>query len=105
MGSRMSISKHNDSDGTGYCRGCGTTINEEHLPDCDLVAVDSARLLERLAALEHEQWSHWTDYFLAHSSPENVKRWARQAATPYEELNEAEKEADRKWARRVLAAL
>ena len=32
----MSISKHEDSDGTGYCRGCGTTINEEHLPDCDL---------------------------------------------------------------------
>lgn len=67
--------------------------------------VGSTEVLERLAALEHEQWAHWTDYFLAHSSPENVKRWARQAATPYDELSEAEKEADRKWARRVLVVL
>lgn len=26
----------NDSDGTGYCRGCGTTIGEAHHNDCSL---------------------------------------------------------------------
>jgi hypothetical protein len=28
---------HEDSDGTGYCRGCGTTIGEHHHHDCDLL--------------------------------------------------------------------
>ena len=32
----MKISNHEDSDGTGYCRGCGTTIGEEHMPYCDV---------------------------------------------------------------------
>ena len=54
---------------------------------------------ERLAELEHEQWAHWTDYMLAHSSPENVVRWVKQCATSYHELSEEEKENDRKWAR------
>ncbi len=25
---------HGDSDGTGYCRGCGTTVGEPHHTDC-----------------------------------------------------------------------
>ena len=28
---------HEDSDGVGYCRGCGTTIGEPHHADCDLL--------------------------------------------------------------------
>ena len=30
-------STHEDSDGSGYCLGCGTTIGEEHLPECDVM--------------------------------------------------------------------
>jgi len=30
----MKISTHADSDGTGYCKDCGTTIGEEHHQDC-----------------------------------------------------------------------
>lgn len=30
---------HEDSGGTGYCRGCGTTIGEPHHPECDVEAV------------------------------------------------------------------
>jgi hypothetical protein len=37
---------------------------------------------ERLAALEHEQWAHWTRYLLDHLTPENVERWRRQIDTP-----------------------
>ena len=57
---------------------------------------------ERLAALEHEQWAHWTRYLLDHLTPENVERWRRQIDTPYEELSEQEKQSDREWADRVL---
>lgn len=59
-------------------------------------------LRERLAALEHEQWAHWTRHLLDHLTPENVERWRRQIATAYEELSEPEKQSDREWADRVL---
>ena len=32
----MSTATHEDSDGTGYCRGCGTTIGELHHAYCDV---------------------------------------------------------------------
>src|SRR6516162_8630799 len=50
---------------------------------------------ERVAALEHEQWAHWTRYLLDHLTPENVERWRKQIDTPYEHLSEAEKQSDR----------
>lgn len=62
-------------------------------------------VLERLAALEHEQWAHWTRHLLDHSTPENVRRWRRQVETPYAELSEDERERDRAWARKVLGLL
>jgi hypothetical protein len=62
-------------------------------------------LREQLAALEHEQWAHWTRYLLDHLTPENVERWRRQCETPYDQLTEAEKESDRVWADRVLAIM
>jgi hypothetical protein len=62
----------------------------------------TAPIRERLAALEHEQWAHWTRYLLDHLTPENVERWRRQIDTPYEELSEPEKQGDREWADRVL---
>lgn len=58
---------------------------------------------EQLAALEHEQWAHWTRYFLNHLTAENLDHWRRQCETPYDQLTEAEKSSDREWADRVLA--
>lgn len=82
---------------------------------------------ERLAALEHDQWAHWTRYMLTALglldeagvvSAEVVRlfrfeparlvllqRWKRQIETPYADLSEQEKESDRKWADKVLAEL
>ena len=50
--------------------------------------------VERLAKLEHDQWSAWAKHFLENSTPENIARWTRQAATPYAQLTEEEKEAE-----------
>ena len=59
-------------------------------------------LLEKLAALEHKQWAHWTTYMLNNLTDENINRWTRQIETPYEKLSDNEKEKDRVWARKVL---
>jgi hypothetical protein len=61
--------------------------------------------VERLAAIEHTQWAHWTEHMLENLTPENIERWRRQISTPYSNLSEREKESDRKWARRAIAAL
>lgn len=83
---------------------------------------------EALAALEHEQWAHWTGYMLevlepllaygrgvmreasghgfgdakAIKSLEALQRWFRQIQTPYADLTESEKDSDREWADKVL---
>lgn len=62
-------------------------------------------LRERLAALEHAQWAHWTQYMLDNLTPENIERWRHQIATPYEQLSEREKNSDREWALRVIQVL
>jgi small nuclear ribonucleoprotein (snRNP)-like protein len=61
--------------------------------------------IEKLAALEHEQWAHWTRYLITHFDKDNVWRWLQQCATPYEELSEKEKESDREWAKKVIDLL
>lgn len=65
----------------------------------------STNVRERLAALEHEQWAHWTRFLLDHLTPETIERWRRQCDTPYAALTEAEKDQDREWADKVLAIL
>ncbi len=59
-------------------------------------------LREELAALEHEQWAHWTAYMLDNMTDVNIARWRQQIECPYEALTEEEKDKDREWADRVL---
>lgn len=59
---------------------------------------------EAVAAVEHDQWAHWTAYMLDNLSRENIIRWSLQIETPYAELTEAEKESDREWAHKAVAA-
>lgn len=70
---------------------------------------------EELAALCHEQWAGWMDYFLSNPSvttyadgsitvmPGYVAALKALVATPYAELPEAQKDNDRKEADRILA--
>lgn len=62
-------------------------------------------LIEALAEIEHEQWATWARHTLAGTSAADKRRWRRQIATPYAELSEAEKEQDRIFARKALAAV
>jgi hypothetical protein len=69
-------------------------------------------LMETLAEVEHERWSHWQRYL--HSKCERasdgslvipadlVEQWESQMNTPYSALSEAEKESDREQVRRYL---
>lgn len=65
---------------------------------------DREALLERLAALEHEQWVTWARAVASEVDPERRRRW-QQYWVPYAELPEEAKEMDRAWARRVLELL
>ncbi|OHC90563.1 MAG: hypothetical protein A2095_01205 [Sphingomonadales bacterium GWF1_63_6] len=69
-------------------------------------------LIDELAAVEHERWSHWQRYM--HSKgvrqadgslilpSELVERWERQAVTDYYSLPETEQESDREQVNRYL---
>jgi hypothetical protein len=70
-------------------------------------------LLETLASIEHERWSHWQRYVHSKCTPhgddgalvipaELVKRWERLIATSYSELTEKEKDSDREQVHRYL---
>jgi hypothetical protein len=68
------------------------------------------KLLEKLAALQHEQWSGWMGYLFTKGAlnqdgsftifADSVDRWHRQAITKYKDLPENEKESDQKEAAR-----
>lgn len=72
--------------------------------------------LEAVAEQCHKQWAGWTEHVLlklekdhgadTHILPKVwIERWQRQIDTPYADLSEEEKEADRREARKILAAL
>jgi len=72
--------------------------------ECRLGQIRKPEFLEKLADIEHRQWSHWTKYlcengYMTHKP--KVLEWLKQAKTPYKELSEEDKEKDRRFARCV----
>lgn len=67
----------------------------------------SNALLEKLAELEHKQWSHILKYLLKKGFITLAKMqtfdYDKLAQTSYSELSEAQKESDREWARKAVA--
>ena len=69
-------------------------------------------MIESLAAIEHERWSHWQRYLHSKGKllpdgslslpAELVARWERQMAQAYADLPEAEKHSDRDQVRKYL---
>jgi len=68
------------------------------------IPLDDAELIERLSQVEHEQWMAWSKSVASDVSPERLQTW-KSLWIPYEELPDEQKELDRYWARRALAAL
>lgn len=76
-------------------------------------------LIERLADAEHASWSRWMDYLFSRCGDvigglnggaliipaDSVHHWRRQAATPYADLTEREKESDRREVSCILPAI
>jgi hypothetical protein len=70
------------------------------------------QMLDTLATIEHERWSHWQRYMHSKGElqsdgsliipTELVQRWERQIATPFSALTETEKESDRDQVRSYL---
>ncbi|MGV9976141.1 hypothetical protein [Micromonospora wenchangensis] len=82
----------------------------------DLPAVlRAAQVIEQLAAVEHERWSHWQRYLHSQCTPADdgsliipaalVARWTEQMSTAYADLTEAEKESDREQVRKYLPVI
>ena len=73
---------------------------------------DWGRLINQLAKVEHQRWSHWQRYLHDQCTklPDGslvipaglVSRWERQIAHSYDELSEDEKESDRDQVRKYL---
>jgi hypothetical protein len=78
------------------------------------------RLIENLAAIEHERWADWQKYIHARCAIVESKHtghhyqgipidlyngWQRQIATPYEDLSEREKDSDREQVMRYFPLL
>jgi hypothetical protein len=80
---------------------------------------DAERLLDRLvdalAAVEHERWSHWQRYMHDQATRQAdgslllpaslVERWETQIKTNFSSLSDAEKESDREQVRKYLPVI
>ncbi len=77
------------------------------------LAADARKtLVERLAAIEHERWSHWQRYMHGKATKQEdgsllspadlVERWEKQIATDYADLPADEQESDKEQVERYL---
>ena len=67
-----------------------------------MLNIDNTELMEKIAEKVHEIWTEWYTHQRDNSTPENIRRWERQASQSYAELSESNKEKDRHIVRRVL---
>lgn len=76
---------------------------------------EMTEILEALAELEHDRWSHWMAWQFSKMTPNAdgsytlpaqwAARWMSQRHTHYKDLSETEKESDRREARLTLQLL
>jgi hypothetical protein len=68
------------------------------------VSIDLEELIEALAEIEHEQWLHWSNAVAPEVADATRLKW-QSFWIDYSHLTEEVKEADRVWARKVVALL
>ena len=72
-------------------------------------------MIDELAAIEHERWSHWQRYVHEKGRREAdgsvtipaelVEQWEAQIDKPYVDLSEDEKESDREQVRKYMPVI
>jgi hypothetical protein len=77
-----------------------------------LDAIRKPEMLEKLAELEHEQWSELIQYFIGFApihgeltAKDFWREYDELSEKPYAQLTEKQKDSDRKFARKVLGVL
>ena len=78
-----------------------------HMDSCPINRINSyEELVEEIARYEHLQWVEWSKAIaeVENISPERLARW-KKLWVSYSRLPDDQKEADRKYARRVLKHL
>ena len=70
----------------------------------ELQSNPSLELIEALAAIEHEQWIHWSRSTAPDVPAATRAKW-QISWVRYDELSDNLKEADRLWARKVASLL
>jgi hypothetical protein len=73
-----------------------------NVEDDDEIIVKRKNILEKLAALEHEQWASWRTTMQAELIDTGTIQPSQYLLTKYEDLPEIVKEEDREYARKVL---
>lgn len=78
----------------------------------DQFSNETKELIEILAAIEHDRWSHWQSYLHSKCKKnddgsltmprELVEKWNTQIETNYYDLTEKEKESDREQVMKYL---
>ena len=65
---------------------------------------NSDKLLEAVSSVFHDAWVVWSKELAEKEklSPERLERW-QNLWVPYDQLDDKDKESDRKWARRVIS--
>jgi len=66
------------------------------------VSINPDDLVEALAELEHQQWMHWSKAVAPEVADATRQKW-QSSWCDYSNLTEEAKEADRVWARKVVA--
>lgn len=79
------------------------------------MATKEADLVEKLANVEHDRWSHWMKYLFTKGTDNadgsftidagSVAHWRRQMKTSYWDLTDKEQESDRVEVRKTLKVL
>lgn len=63
---------------------------------------DRKALLEKIAAVQHDAWMHWSQSVAGDiKSPDRVERW-KSYWVPYEQLDKKTQDLDREWAEKVM---
>lgn len=72
-------------------------------------------MLEKIASVQHDIWSHWMTYLFEVSTlnkdgsvtipADKVERWKRQMNTNYSELSNDEKKSDLEQAKKIITII